>query len=193
MKFTKIAALVLSLSIVGTAIAACSNEPEPVSSDINIISTQGQNNGGANVTVYENAASENYVLTFRGTDLIVDTAFDDSKFSDSDYTYEQSASCSGVGLASKYFFGSTLYVELYPDSDLIVWAQIKDDTISTNEGIGIGKSKDEVRSVYGEPVQTTEFQDYYIKGSSVLIFTYNKDTGNVYLIDYTSTSQRANI
>ena len=47
MKFTKIAALALGLTMVGTAVAACSNEPEPVSSDINIISTQGQNSGAA--------------------------------------------------------------------------------------------------------------------------------------------------
>ena len=40
MKIVKAAALIMSLSIAGMSLAACSNEPEPVSSDINIISTQ---------------------------------------------------------------------------------------------------------------------------------------------------------
>ena len=45
MKFARVAALILGVSMVGAGIAACSNEPEPVSSDINVISTQGQNAG----------------------------------------------------------------------------------------------------------------------------------------------------
>ena len=45
MKFTKAAALIMSLSIVGVSVAACNNEPEPVSSDVNVISTQQQNSG----------------------------------------------------------------------------------------------------------------------------------------------------
>ena len=63
MKFTKTAALILSLSIVGVGVAACSNEPEPVSSDINIISTQAQGGTGATApsgSIDENAEENNY-------------------------------------------------------------------------------------------------------------------------------------
>ena len=40
MKFAKTAALIMSLSIAGAALCACNNQPEPVSSDINVIATQ---------------------------------------------------------------------------------------------------------------------------------------------------------
>lgn len=183
MKFTKAAALILSLSIVGAMAAGCNNDPEPVSSDINVISTQSQNSGsGANATVDDKAASENYVFKYQGVDFIINTDIDISKFADSDYDMDQVASCAGQGLASQYSFGSTFFVETDVGSDVIVWIKLFDDTVSTAEGVYIGQTVDDVKAVYGEPSEATDHLMVYTKGSSELRFEIAE--GKVTSINY---------
>lgn len=186
MKFTKIAALALSLTMVGTAVAACSNEPEPVSSDINIISTQGQNSGAAtDATDAVNAASENFAFNYNGYDFIVDTLMDDTKLPDN-YDVIQTASCAGVGFATMYTT-SSFEIELrLGDSNIITRIMFHDDTVSTAEGIKIGSTMEEVREVYGEPSIDTGMSLAYLKGSSKLQFDF-KDDGKVEFITYFGT------
>jgi len=185
MKFTKVAALLLSLGMVGTGVAACSNEPEPVSSDINIISTQGQNSGVAasEATVNPNAQNENYAFNYKGYDFIVDTVMDESKLPEN-YDVDETASCAGVGLATIYRTGS-FDVELRVGSDIIAAIYIHDDTVTTAEGIYIGNTMDQVKQVYGEPSMDNGHTIEYFKGSSKLHFEF-KDTGAVETITYFS-------
>ncbi|MBR4557056.1 MAG: hypothetical protein IKO15_06185 [Clostridiales bacterium] len=186
MKFTKIAALGLSLGLVVSSIAACSNEPEPVSSDINIISTQAQNSSGAASENSDVAAgSENYAFNYNGYDFIVDTEIDESKLpANFDVTME--ASCAGVGLATTYKT-SAFDVELRLNSDTIITRIfLKDDTVSTPEGIHIGSTMEEVRQAYGEPAIDTGLSLAYTKGSSKLQFDF-KDDGKVQFITYFGT------
>ncbi len=173
MKFTKVAALILSLSVAGMSVAACSNEPEPVSSDINIISTQSQSSMVATAPsayVDPNAESENFVFTYSGYNFVVNTVLDESQLPD-DYDVFQQASCAGQGLASHYEFkGGSFWVELYPGADSIYTIQILDDTVTTAEGVYIGNTLDQVKAAYGEPSISSEAVVVYEKGSSQLWF-----------------------
>ena len=186
MKLVKTAALFMSLSIVGLSLCACANEPEPVSSNINIISTQGQNSGsGTEATDVANAASENYAFNYNGYNFIVDTAIDESKLPE-DYDVAMEASCAGVGLAQTYKTRS-FDVELRLNSeDIITRIFLRDDTVSTAEGIHIGSTMDEVRAVYGEPAIDTGLSLAYTKGSSKLQFDFDAD-GKVQFITYFGT------
>ena len=171
MRFAKATALLMSLSIVGASVAACSNEPEPVSSDVNVISTQNQNSGaGTDATSDDKAASENYVFTYKGVNFIINTDIDVSSFADSDYDLDQVASCAGQGLASQYSFGSTFFVETDVGSDVVVWIKLFDDTVSTAEGVYIGQTVEDVKAVYGEPSTSTDYLMVYTKGTSELRF-----------------------
>ena len=115
MKFARVAALILGVSMVGAGIAACSNEPEPVSSDINVISTQGQNAGSetSGAADADNAASENYVFVYSGVNFIVNADIDESGFTEgTDFEVTEVASCAGQGMASLYTFkGGSFSVE----------------------------------------------------------------------------------
>lgn len=186
MRFVKTAALLMSLSIAGLSICACSNEPEPVSSDINIISTQGQNSGsGSEATEAVNAASENFAFNYKGYDFIVDTAIDESKLPE-DYDVVMEASCAGVGLAQTYKTRS-FDVELRLNSDdIITRIFLRDDTVSTAEGIHVGSTMEEVRNVYGEPALDTSLSMAYTKGSSKLQFDFDAE-GKVQFITYFGT------
>ena len=94
MKIVKAAALLMSLSIVGMSLCACAGEPEPVSSDINIISTQAQNTGSA----VETSAAP-YVFDYNN--FIIGTPIDRSKLPEN-YDEVMQASCAGVGLATVF-------------------------------------------------------------------------------------------
>lgn len=176
MKIVKAAALIMSLSIAGMSLAACSNEPEPVSSDINIISTQAQNTNVSlpNGNVDPNAESENFVFKYKGCDFVVNTVVDESKFPDEDYEANLQASCAGQGMATNYKFDNgTFWAETYPGSDSLYIVTLCNDKVSTVEGIYIGSTMDKVKEVYGEPATATDTLLVYEKGSSELRFNFD--------------------
>lgn len=184
MRFTKTAALIMSLSIVAGSVAACS-EPEPVSSDINVISSQEQ--GGSVVSTDEHfnpeAENENYVFTRKGYDYIVGTVFDESALPEEPTDYFETASCAGEGMAMAYQFGTSFWVELYTESDVIAAIYLTDDTVETAEGISIGCTKDQVKDAYENPVEETDYLLQYKKGSCLLQFEFDEN-GEVSKIIY---------
>ena len=187
MKFARVAALILGVSMVGVSFAACSNEPEPVSSDINVISTQGQNAGSETSGTADagNAASENYVFVYSGVNFIVNADIDESGFTEgTDFEVTEVASCAGQGMASLYTFkGGSFSVETVVGSDKIARIALCDDSVSTAEGLYIGKTIDDVKAVYGEPTESSSALYIYKKGTSELRFQIDGD-GKVTEIDY---------
>ena len=199
MKFAKTAALLLSLSIAGTALCACNQRPEPVSSDINVISSQNQNGNGTGESsiaaeIDKNAESSNFKFKYKGVDIICTSKFDETKFDANDYEMQSRASCAGVGMDDVFIFkGGSVEVWTHPVDDnsgeRVVWAvQLCDDTVATVEGIYIGNTRDQVKAAYGEPVadKSTENVYTYIKGTSSLNI-YFDDNNVVNEITYRST------
>ena len=178
MKFVKTAVLLLGLSMIGASLCACSNEPEPVSSEINIISTQAQNSGVA--TSATEAAGP---FVFNYNDFIIGTAIDESKLPD-DIDVIQGASCAVIGLATIYKTPS-FEVELRPDSQIITQVRLLDDTVYTPEGIHINSTIDEVKSVYGDsPLMETSAAIKYGIDSYELQFNFDEATGKITYIMY---------
>ena len=173
MKFVKSTSLLMSLGIVGMSLCACAGEPEPVSSDINIISTQAQNTG-----VYETTAAP-YVFDYNN--FIVGTPIDLSKLPE-DYDQKEDTNCAGIGLTT-FYFTSSFQVELRMDSDIINQVKLKDDTVATPEGIKISSTADEVKSVYGEPAVETSGVLTYVYDSYAINFDLD-NAGKVTLITY---------
>lgn len=184
MRFTKTAALIMSLGIVAGSVAACS-EPEPVSSDINIIASQDQGSSVVSTDEHFNpeAESQNYVFTRKGYNFIVGTVFDESALPEEPSEYFETASCAGEGMAMAYRFGTSFWVELYTESDVIAAIYLTDDTVATAEGISIGSTKDQVKEAYGDPLEETDYLIQYKKGSCLLQFEFNAE-GTVEKIVY---------
>lgn len=187
MKFTKAAALIMSLSISGAALCACNNQAQPVSSDINVVSTQSQIGKGSGETIDvadidKNAASNNFKFTYKGVDIICSAAFDDSKFEDSEYELTQQASCAGQGLDYVYVFkGGSFQVVSHPIDDKsgeckVMYVMLCDDTVQTAEGIYIGNTVEQVKAAYGEPEaeKSTDAILIYTKGTSFIQFEVNE-------------------
>ena len=159
MKFVKTAALIMSLSIAGAALCACNNEPEPVSSDINVIATQSQNSGNASTdeTSGNAAATGNYKFSYKGTDFVINEEVDLSKFTaDTDYELIESMSCANAAGELGWeirFTGGSVEVRTTPEDgkQLIQNIIVYDDTVATPEGVSVGNTVDQVKAAYGDP------------------------------------------
>ena len=192
MKFVKTAALIMSLSIAGAALCACNNQPEPVSSDINVIATQSQNSGvpDTNETSGNNAATTVCnKLTYRGTDFVIGQAIDLSKFTlDVDYTYFESADCASADGELGWditFTGGSVEIRTTPEDgkQQVRNIYVYDDTVATPEGVSVGNTVDQVKAVYGEPKDTTDIAMIYEVAEDCILDFLIKD-GVVYQIDY---------
>ena len=197
MRFTKVSALMMGLSIAGATLCACNNAPQPVSSDISVISTQSQVGPGNGETINvaaidKNAASGNFKFTYKGVDIICSAAFDDSKFDKNEYEMTPQASCAGQGLDYVYVFkGGSFQVVSHPMDDnsgeaKVMYVMLCDDTVATAEGVYIGNTVDQVKAAYGEPSEQEDTFLKYFKGTSFIQFDID-EKGVVSAITYFST------
>ena len=181
MKTSKILAAALAASMM-LAMAACSNDAAPVSSDVNVISTEAQGNNpqqgaGVEVTVDPNAADTNFAFSYEGVDVIVGTDMnslvDSLNAAAGEPQYFEAASCAGDGMSKTYTYkGGSFSISTNPsgNSDIISSIMLNDDTVSTKEGICIGSTADEVTAAYGESANATETTMTYDTGSSSIVF-----------------------
>ena len=91
-------------------------------------------------------------------------------------SYFEAASCAFQGLDKMYTYAG-FEVDTYPNDgvDYISSVDIKDDTVSTLEGISIGSTFDEVKAAYGEDYTESSGAYTYIKGDSRLTFIIKDD------------------
>ena len=131
-----------------------------------------------------------YAMTFRGADIVpgeemqpvVDKLGEPKK-------YFESESCAFKGLDKVYTYDGVV-IRTYPKdkNDFILNVELKDDTVSTPEGVSIGDGKAKVKEVYGAETASNDTSVSYQKGDVVLLFIFDSD-GNVTSITYTLASQ----
>lgn len=87
--------------------------------------------------------------------------------------YFESESCAFQGMDKVYTYGSVV-INTYPEDgkDYVLTIELKDDTITTAEGVYIGSSKDDVVAAYGTAVSETEVALVYEKGDCQLTFFF---------------------
>lgn len=123
------------------------------------------------------AADPGYVYSQAGVDVavngemapIVDAWGEPDK-------YFESESCAFQGMDKVYTYGSVV-INTYPenDKDYVLTIELKDDTITTAEGIYIGSSKDDVVVTYGAATSETDVALVYDKGECQLTFFFEDD------------------
>lgn len=90
--------------------------------------------------------------------------------------YFESESCAYQGLDKVYTYGSVV-IRTYPenDKDYVLNVELKDDSVSTVEGVSIGDNRDKVKQTYGEPEKSTDTSDVFHKGDCTISFMYGSD------------------
>ena len=181
MKGLKITALILTTVLCASAFTACKNEKKPVSSGINIISSQKQGGAGVdgeNIAIIDpEAEKNNFIFKYNGVNVVINTPMSKVlKSLPENYDYNEAPSCAGQGIAKTYTYNNGSFsIQTNPveKEDSISMILLSDDTVSTAEGIFIGNTAEQVKAAYGEPDKdaSTDNAFVYYKGTSVLTFT----------------------
>lgn len=146
----KIIALIISLAVVVSMAAACgdssSRETTAATGDAPV-QTQADTSGS------DSAEPIGYTFTYKGVKLYMDMDAEEAVEALKDYQKGEpntTASCAFEGLDYEYFYGSFyMCTGTLNGRDLVDNILFMDDTISTDEGLSIGDSKEKVEELYG--------------------------------------------
>ncbi len=91
--------------------------------------------------------------------------------------YFESESCAFEGLDKVYTYPG-FKLNTYPkdDKDYVLSVVFMDDTVSTDEGISIGSTKDEVTEAYGNASEESASKLVYEKGDTELVIGLSGDS-----------------
>lgn len=156
----------LSLSI----LAGCGSSEAPAASNTAPVESQT----GTEVKDNTPSANPGYVYNQNGMDVAVKASMEPivAAWGEPD-KYFESESCAFQGMDKVYTYGSVV-ISTYPenDKDYVLTIELKDDTITTAEGIYIGSSKEDVTATYGAATQETDVALVYDKGDCQLTFFF---------------------
>lgn len=182
----KLAALLMAASLL--LVAGCGDDEK-------VIDGSGQNSGeessrteGSTGSMQEEQESaDGYVFTFNGTAMTADA--DAGPIVDKlgePVSYYEAASCAFEGLDKIYSYNG-FDLNTYPsgDKDYVSAIVLRDDSVSTAEGICIGDSRDKVQEAYGADGSEESGMLVYEKGGMKLCFIFKDDS--VAAIEYRST------
>jgi hypothetical protein len=135
-------------------------------------------------------AGAGYQFESNGVSISVDVDVDPivEALGEAKSVYEQ-PSCAGQGTSYAYSY-SGFEIATYPDGDsnLIAYILIKDDTVTTPEGIDLSMTKDDVISAYGDGYTAEDLDNgtklIYEKDGMTLNFFF--DGENLSSIEYDS-------
>lgn len=128
----------------------------------------------------DRAEESKYYLSIRGVDVRIGSKLDETieKLGD-DYTYFEADSCAFQGKDKIYTYGSIAILNYQAEEiDYIATIEIKDDLVSTNEGISIGSTREDVINAYGNEGELTETSIMYVSGNTCLKFIMKEDKVN---------------
>ena len=134
----------------------------------------------------EEAAHKGYVFVYN--DIVMEMDADAApvleKLGEANSCFE-APSCAFEGVDRMYTYGS-FELDTYPtgDKDYISAVIFKDDSVTTQEGIGIGDSREKLTDAYGEGTEETGMIVYY-KDDMKLCFIFRNDS--IASIEYRST------
>ena len=182
-------ALGMVLCVVTMAgMTACGNDAKVIEGNASS-GTQTEIIGGAEGTTEILLTDDaNAGWTFQAGDVAITPDMDMSAIADQlgePKSYFEAASCAFEGRDKIYTYTS-FEIETYPQdtADCIKSIVLKDDTVSTVEGVSIGDSEDKVRETYGAPAEESTGKLVYQKEKTNLVFVIS--SGVVASIEYDS-------
>lgn len=142
--------------------------------------------GGGETPATEDGPGSKYVFDYNGAEVAVNAEMAPLAAALGQPTdYFESESCAFQGLDKVYTYGSVI-IRTYPEDgkDYVLSVQLRDDAVSTREGVRIGASRADVTAVYGEPAEQSDGALRYTDGGCTLTFILSD--GRVTDITYTA-------
>lgn len=138
------------------------------------------------------SSAKGYVFTNNNVDVAMDVKADDViKALGTDYKYFEAASCAFDGLDKTYQYGSAFVVGTYPKDgvDYISYVYLKDNTVSTKEGVKVGDTIDAMKKAYGDAT-ADETGGYEYKKDNMSLKFITVDGTTIDEIDYSSNATK---
>ncbi|MBQ7918851.1 MAG: hypothetical protein IJ324_02775 [Lachnospiraceae bacterium] len=178
MKKRFVSILVSSMLVVSLFTGCGSSEaPAANSETAPAVSEEASAQESSQQSVEEQVAEPGYVYSQGGVDVAVNGEMAPivEAWGEPD-KYFESESCAFQGMDKVYTYGSVV-INTYPenDKDYVLTIELKDDTITTAEGIYIGSSKEDVVATYGAATSETDVALVYDKGECQLTFFFEDD------------------
>ncbi|MCM1261271.1 MAG: hypothetical protein NC313_01015 [Butyrivibrio sp.] len=138
------------------------------------------------------AAEKGYVFSYNGVSVIIDA--EAASIIDAlgePVSYFEAASCAFEGLDKMYTYNG-FELDTYPtnDADYVSSLIIKDDSVSTAEGVCIGDSREKMQQAYGDGEESGGMT-VYAKDGMKLCFILQED--EIVSIEYRSTVLEENV
>lgn len=130
------------------------------------------------------ASADGFAFTYNGKTVTLDENMSDALADLGEAaSYFEAASCAFEGLDKTYTYAGFI-ITTYPngDQDFINSIQLTDDSTTTQEGLYIGCTEDQVRETYGEPTSEMTSGLSYTSGNTDLNFVL--EDGKVISIEY---------
>lgn len=162
-------------------LTACGSKEKVIGGDTQSQGGQSQEAGDA-----RGQSSAGYTFTYKGTTVAMDAdAAPVLEKLGEPTSYYEAASCAFEGLDKMYTF-SGFEVDTYPtdDKDFVSSVILKDDSVSTEEGVCIGDSREKVLEAYGDASKDGDGLMEYEKDGMKLCFILQDDA--VASIEYRS-------
>lgn len=182
MRMKKLVTMFVCAAIFATALTGCGSSDEP-KTEVEAGGTAEQED---NDIAKEESSEKGYVFEVNGVKVVVDADMEPiaETLGEPDSYFEE-PSCAAQGIAKLYTY-SSFEIDTYPDGDkdLVACVILKDDNVTTLEGVDLSMTKAEVIEVYGENYEETEGRIAYEKDGMKLCFIL--DGENIAAIEYNS-------
>lgn len=170
----KILILTLLLCLI---LVSCDKENEPAGEKVIPVTKEEQT-----------VSTPGYTFDFKGVSVALDAKMEPvANALGEPSSYFESQSCAFQGLDKVYGWGSVV-IRTYPEDgvDYILSIELKDDSVSTPEGVSIGDTLESAKAVYGEPTEESASAVIYKKGNTTLTFLASE--GEINAITYTKNA-----
>lgn len=164
------------------SLCACQggSDSKVIDGDVNntTVTTKAADVSTAEETTTVSTEASGYQFNFNGTDVTIDAKAADIVASLGEPSnYYEAPSCAFEGLDKIYTYTS-FELDTYPtdDVDYVSGVILKDDTVSTKEGICIGQSKDDMINTYGSDYSEEDGMCVYHKDNMKLCFIIDGDS-----------------
>ena len=189
----KLLAMFMALSLL--ALAGCGDSERVIDGEVANVTTGSrsaentgqQESSQASEQQAETASAKGYAFVAGGVTVEVDADMAPIlQALGEPLSYFEAASCAFEGLDKIYTY-SSFEIDTYPaqDKDLVSAVILKDDSVTTAEGICIGESLEKLQETYGDGIQESGML-VYEKDDMKLCFILQDDS--IISIEYRSTA-----
>lgn len=179
--------IVCAMLVAGCLLTACGEEEKVITGDVTNISAEDTENKTDDTANDDAQEKKGYVFVTEGVSIAIEEDAQSvlSQIADPQSVYE-SASCAFGDLDKVYTYdGFEINTYTMDGGEYISLIILRDESVTTAEGIGIGNTVEEVGDVYGTPDVEENTMITYAKDHMKLCFFIQDD--EVISIEYRNT------